>query len=449
MTKKDTKSKIYTDYYPYAIPFDPSKGIDVFKTPDVAPKVDDIDDEFKQKNCYKNNPKIMRSGVNFPYTKEQLIELKKCSEDVIYFIVNYCKVIKLDGGLDLLKLYQYQKNAIKLMHENRFTIYKFPRQMGKAIDEYTLVKTPSGYVFMKDINVGDVVYNSYNEEVKVTYKTEKYLNHVCYSLSFICEGEFEEVICDEGHLWKFYDTLEDKIVVIPTYMLHREPSRYIYYKDGIDLLEIKEVASTAVYCLEVDSSDHMFLITKHDIATHNCVTYDAKVSVDINGTNVDMKIGELYNLIETDNMVESYTPNQDYQILTGNGFKDFDGITTRYADELLKIYYDGGEISCTPEHEILVGDSFKKAKDIIVGENIGVDGKYSIVSFIDKLKGQFKVADVIEVEDTHSYTVNDETAILSNCIDGDSIVTLKDNYTGDVFDVAIKDLYKYLEENDT
>ena len=136
--KLETKSKIYVEYYPYAIPFSPSEGMDVFSPTDVAPEVEDVDREFKLVNCYNNNVSIMKSGVEYPYTEQQLIELKKCSSDILYFIVNYCKIVTLKHGVQKFKLFQYQKNAIKVMHENRFSIFKFPRQMGKALWEYSV-----------------------------------------------------------------------------------------------------------------------------------------------------------------------------------------------------------------------------------------------------------------------------------------------------------------------
>ena len=36
------------------------------------------------------------------------------------------------------------------------------------------------------------------------------------------------------------------------------------------------------------------------------------------------------------------------------------------------------------------------------------------------------------------------SAILSNCIDGDNMVTLLDNHTGEIFDIHISELYDYL-----
>lgn len=303
----ETKSKLYPTYYAYPIPFDPEVGMDVFSPTDVAPEVEDVDKEFKTINCYNNNISIMKSGIEFPYTEAQLAELKKCKNDILYFIVNYCKIVTLKHGVQKFKLFQYQKNAIKVMHENRFSIFKFPRQMGK------------------------------------------------------------------------------------------------------------------------------------------CITGDTNITVKINGVEMSLTAAQLYDLIETDNKVESYTPNDEYQILTQEGFKDFDGITSRYTDELVMITTeDGNHIKVTPEHEVkLYEDTFVKAKDLKIGDSLGITNPNKIID-IQQLTGEFKVADMISVKDTRSFAVNDMSAILSNCIDGDNMVTLLDNHTGEIFDIHISELYDYL-----
>lgn len=308
--KITTRSSIYEKYYAYPIPFDPEVGMDVFSPTDVAPEIQDVDKEFKQKNCYMNNTKLMRSGVEFSYTAEQIQELAKCEEDVIYFIVNYCKIITLKGGIELFKLFQYQKNAIKVVHENRFSIFKFPRQMGK-----------------------------------------------CY--------------------------------------------------DGDTTLEVR-----------------------------------------INNEEVNLTASQLYTLIETENKVDSYTPNYDYEILTENGFKDFDGITTRIANELLEIKLSNESVfRVTPDHEIKTTDGiFIKASDLLIGDTLGIKEHHYVVS-IETLNGEFKVADLISVQDTHSFTVNGVGDIRESCVNDDDMVTLFDNETGEIIEVHIDELQLFLENN--
>lgn len=124
---------ITAENYQYKLPFDNSIGKDVFRKVDKAPAIQDIDDEFKEKHCYKNDTGIRGPNVMFPYTEEQLDEIKKCKSDSFYFIENYVKINTLDSGVVLFEPFQYQKNMIKMMDENRFTVFTTSRQAGKCV----------------------------------------------------------------------------------------------------------------------------------------------------------------------------------------------------------------------------------------------------------------------------------------------------------------------------
>jgi hypothetical protein len=84
------------------------------------------------KEGYRNNPKLKLPGVELQYTEEQLKEYVKCAKDPVYFCEKYIKVKTLDKGIVPFNLYQYQKNFVNAIHDNRFTISKWPRQCGKS-----------------------------------------------------------------------------------------------------------------------------------------------------------------------------------------------------------------------------------------------------------------------------------------------------------------------------
>jgi hypothetical protein len=42
---------------------------------------------------------LKRIGVELSYTEEQVKEIIKCSEDPVYFIKNYVKIVNVDLGL--------------------------------------------------------------------------------------------------------------------------------------------------------------------------------------------------------------------------------------------------------------------------------------------------------------------------------------------------------------
>ena len=81
---------------------------------------------------YLGNPNLKKVNVSVEFTQEQIIEFEKCSKDPLYFIQNYVKIVSLDEGLVPFKMYDFQKEMIGTMHNNRFTICKLPRQSGKS-----------------------------------------------------------------------------------------------------------------------------------------------------------------------------------------------------------------------------------------------------------------------------------------------------------------------------
>ena len=81
---------------------------------------------------YKGNPLINGPGIAKEYTLEQAMEWAKCKEDPIYFIENYIKIVTLDYGLQLMKLYPFQKNIINTFYANDKIISACGRQLGKS-----------------------------------------------------------------------------------------------------------------------------------------------------------------------------------------------------------------------------------------------------------------------------------------------------------------------------
>ena len=48
---------------------------------------------------YKNNPYLPKSNTERSYTEDQINELIKCRDDIVYFARNYFKIVHLDKGL--------------------------------------------------------------------------------------------------------------------------------------------------------------------------------------------------------------------------------------------------------------------------------------------------------------------------------------------------------------
>ena len=83
-------------------------------------------------NKYLGNTNLKAAGVNVNFSPEQIEEYVKCSQDPLYFIKNYVKIVSLDKGLVPFEPYDFQEDMIRTIHENRFVIGKLPRQTGKS-----------------------------------------------------------------------------------------------------------------------------------------------------------------------------------------------------------------------------------------------------------------------------------------------------------------------------
>jgi hypothetical protein len=84
------------------------------------------------KDSYRDNPLLKRVGVQLKYSQEQVEEYMKCAKDPVYFAENYIKIVNVDRGLMPFEMWGFQKDMIRLFHENRFAITKCPRQVGKT-----------------------------------------------------------------------------------------------------------------------------------------------------------------------------------------------------------------------------------------------------------------------------------------------------------------------------
>lgn len=84
-------------------------------------------------SSYHGNPNLKPVGYEHAWTKKQIAEYVKCSEDPIFFIENYCRIVTLDKGLQPFKLYDCQKKKVDFIMNNRRCILMEGRQQGKTV----------------------------------------------------------------------------------------------------------------------------------------------------------------------------------------------------------------------------------------------------------------------------------------------------------------------------
>ena len=89
---------------------------------------------------YNGNPNLPKANTQHNWTADMINEYIKCKADPIYFAETYFKIVHVDKGLIPFKLYEYQKEAIRLSSLNRKFVMNASRQCGKCISINTSIK---------------------------------------------------------------------------------------------------------------------------------------------------------------------------------------------------------------------------------------------------------------------------------------------------------------------
>jgi Terminase large subunit, T4likevirus-type, N-terminal len=102
-------------------------------------------------STYRANPLLKREGIKIEFTQYQIEEYIKCAQDPVYFIQNYVKVVHVDKGVIPFGMWDFQKDMVRTFHENRFSIVKCPRQVGKTVSSVSYILWMS--LFNADQNI--------------------------------------------------------------------------------------------------------------------------------------------------------------------------------------------------------------------------------------------------------------------------------------------------------
>jgi len=104
----------------------------------TSKKVNDLivamEDGYKPKTnpFHGGNLALRKGNLVFEYTKEELREIKKCANDIVYFANTHCTVMT-DDGLQTIDLRAYQETMLRQFQAERFNICLASRQVGKTI----------------------------------------------------------------------------------------------------------------------------------------------------------------------------------------------------------------------------------------------------------------------------------------------------------------------------
>lgn len=84
------------------------------------------------KTAYNGNITLKKHNVPVEFTKEDVENYLRCSQDIVYFAQNYVKIVHPDKGLINIDLYEFQEKLLRHLNESRNTILLSSRQSGKC-----------------------------------------------------------------------------------------------------------------------------------------------------------------------------------------------------------------------------------------------------------------------------------------------------------------------------
>lgn len=78
------------------------------------------------------NKKLKAPDQMIDYTPEQLQDYIECKKSVVTFAERHCKIVTIDGGLQKMELWDFQKEILQEMQDGRFIAMNGSRQCSKS-----------------------------------------------------------------------------------------------------------------------------------------------------------------------------------------------------------------------------------------------------------------------------------------------------------------------------
>lgn len=120
--------------------------------------------ELKPHEMFMKNNNLKKSGVKVQYSEDDIKEIIKCKNDVIYFIEKYVKIISTDDGKVPFKMYPFQKTMIQAYKDHQQVICLTCRQAGKCVVGDTEIEVLSPEGKKKKIAIGELYAILRNQE---------------------------------------------------------------------------------------------------------------------------------------------------------------------------------------------------------------------------------------------------------------------------------------------
>ncbi|HEY9379263.1 MAG TPA: replicative DNA helicase [Jiangellaceae bacterium] len=156
------------------------------------------------------------------------------------------------------------------LHPGQMIVVAARPAIGKALALDTPLPTPTGWTIMGEVRVGDELFGADGKPTRVVAATGVMLNRPCYEVQF---SDGSVIVADAQHQWatpsKIVKT-EDMAAAVAHLRPSRRPDGAIRLaKTTQSVLDVRKIDPVPVRCVEVDSSDHLYLAGPARIPTHN------------------------------------------------------------------------------------------------------------------------------------------------------------------------------------
>lgn len=98
-----------------------------------------------------------------------------------------------------IEFMDYQRYIFSMSWNTPYVVWCCSRGSGKALDLDTRIPTPNGDKTMRDVHVGDYVFDEKGQPTKVINVSPIFQNHKCYEVEF---ADGEKIIADAEHQWE-------------------------------------------------------------------------------------------------------------------------------------------------------------------------------------------------------------------------------------------------------
>lgn len=147
----------------------------------TSKRVDDWMKDYSQGMIHRESPwadgmiGVRNPDIVFEYTQEEIEELTKCANDIIYFANNFGYCMQGSKGYKPITLREYQEEMLDSYYKYRFNIVLSSRQIGKTVTAALFILHNA--IFNYDKNIG-IAANKFQTAVEIMDKIKELMSYL-------------------------------------------------------------------------------------------------------------------------------------------------------------------------------------------------------------------------------------------------------------------------------